>query len=112
MAQLLLCDLCREIIGIGDKKFIFGYYAISEEDEETKNKRYAEFLGALAEGKQCTCEGIRVVEVCEQCVGIFAKSMNLRGQALINARKELKKMLQAKARKTKREENKKNKEKK
>ena len=52
MAQLVLCDMCKELIKTGDKKFLFAYYPITNEDEETNKQRFEEFLKALYEGKR------------------------------------------------------------
>ena len=112
MAQVSFCDLCAEIIKPNDKKFLFAYYSVTEEDEETRKTRYKEILEALYDGKAYSDNVIRVVETCTICAGVFAHFMSLRKKELIKARREVKKMFTRKAYKEKQKEAKKSKEKK
>ena len=112
MAQMTYCDLCKEIIKQGDKKYIFALYLLSEEDEETRRTRYEEILKALSEGRCMNDNHIKVAEVCERCASVFAHFLNLRKKELIKSRREVKRMLSRKTRKEKIKEIKKLKEKK
>jgi hypothetical protein len=112
MSQTTFCDLCREIVKPSDKKFLFAYYAIIEEDDETKKERFKEILEALYTGKKYEDKSIRVVEICSPCAGVFAHFMNLRKKELIKSRREVKRILSRKARKEHIKEIKKSKEKK
>lgn len=107
MSQVTYCDLCREIIKMNDKKFIFAYYAVTEEDEDTKKMRFAEVLDALYKGKTYEDKAIKVVEICNSCSGVFAHFMSLRKKELIKSRREVRKILSRKTRKEKNKENKK-----
>jgi predicted Zn-dependent peptidase len=98
MSQISLCDLCREIITPSDKKFLFAYYAITEEDEETKKERFKEILDALYTGKKFEDKSIKVVEICNACAGVFAHFMGLRKKELIKSRRTVKRMLTRKIR--------------
>jgi len=110
MSQVTYCDLCREIIKMNDKKFIFAYYSLVEEDEDTKKMRFAEILDALYKGKAYEDKCIKVTEICNQCAGVFAHFMGLRKKELIKSRREVRKILTRKARKEKIKEIKKAKE--
>jgi len=104
MAQLLLCDLCKEIIKLRDKKYIFGLYCVTEEDEETRKIRFEELVKDIYEGKCHSNNNIKIAEICEKCVGVFAHFMNLRKKELIKSRKEVKKILSRKVRTEKKKE--------
>ena len=110
MSQLTLCDLCRELIKQGDQKFLFGYYAVVEENDETKKERFEELLKELYKGRTPTNahQAIKIYEICPKCVGVFAKCMTLREEDLQRARKEVQKLLSRKStvekKKTKKEE--------
>jgi len=112
MAQVSFCDLCKEIIKPNDKKFLFAYYSVTEEDEETRKTRYKEILEALYDGKAYSDNIIKVVETCTPCAGVFAHFMTLRKKELIKARREIKKIFARKVYKEKQKEAKKPKEKK
>lgn len=99
MSQVTYCDVCREIIKMNDKKFIFAYYAVTEEDEDTKKMRFAEVLDALYKGRTYEDKAIKVVEICNSCSGVFAHFMALRKKELIKSRREVRKILSRKARK-------------
>jgi tyrosyl-tRNA synthetase len=101
MSQTTFCDLCREIIKPSDKKFLFAYYAITEEDDQTKKERFKEILEALYVGKTYEDKAIKVVEICNPCAGVFAHLMALRKKELIKSRREVRRMLSRKARKDK-----------
>jgi alanine dehydrogenase len=100
MSQTTFCDLCKEIIKPSDKKIIFAYYAVTEEDEDTKKLRFKEVLEAIYEGIAYEDKSIKIVEICNSCAGVFAHFISLRKKELIKSRKEVRRML---ARKTKKE---------
>jgi len=106
MSNLCVCDLCKELFSLGDKKFIFALYPISEEDEDTKKMRFAEVLDALYKGKAYEDKCIKVAEICNRCAGVFAHFMSLRKKELIQSRREVRKILSRKARRDKKKENK------
>jgi hypothetical protein len=103
MSQVTYCDLCREIIKISDKKFLFVMYPVTDEDDETKKLRFKEVLEALYEGKSYDEKCVRVVEICTPCAGVFAHLMTLRKKELIKSRREVRRLL---SRKTRKENNK------
>jgi hypothetical protein len=105
--NLTTCDLCKEILPEGDKKFVFALYPMNEEDEDTKKMRFAEILDALYKGKRYEDNSIKVTEICNQCAGVFAHFMNLRKKELIKSRREVKRMLSRKVRTEKKKETKK-----
>lgn len=98
MSQITFCDLCKEIIKINDKKFLFAMYPVTDEDDETKKLRFKEVLEALYEGKTYEDKCIRVVEICTPCAGVFAHFMSLRKKELIKSRREVKRILSRKVR--------------
>lgn len=109
MSAIICCDLCREIIKPNDRKYIFAYYVVTETDEETRKSQFEEIIKAIYSGKyNYANEDIKVVEICEQCVGIFSKFMMLRHEDLAKSKKAVKKLLELKSK----QEEKKNKEKK
>ena len=98
MAQLLLCDLCKEIIKTNDKKYIFAYYKVNqEEDEETRKMQFEELIKNIYAGK-CDDRNIKVVEICDKCIGVFGHFMSLRQKELKKSRKEVKRILARKVR--------------
>ena len=99
MSNLCVCDLCKEVFSLGDTKFIFVLYPVTEEDENTKKTRFAEVLDALYKGKSYKDKSIKVTEICNQCAGVFAYFMGLRKKELIKSKREVKRMLSRKARK-------------
>ena len=101
MSQMTFCDLCQEIIKPSDKKFLFAMYPVTEEDNETKKEQFKEVLEALYVGAKIEDNGIRVVEICNSCAGVFAYFMNLRKKELIKSKREIRKMLARKVRKEK-----------
>ena len=101
MSQLTYCDMCKEIIRPNDKKFIFGYYPCTEEDEETNKQRFEEIIKALYQGRLNKETSIKIVEICSGCAGVFAHFVNLRKKELIKSRREVKRMLTRKAKKEK-----------
>ena len=103
MSQTTFCDLCKEIIKMNDKKFLFAMYPVTDEDDETKKLRLKEVLEALYAGKTYDDKSIRVVEICTPCAGVFAHLMTLRKRELIKSRREVRRLL---SRKTRKENNK------
>jgi hypothetical protein len=112
MSNLSTCDLCKEIFSLGDKKFIFALYPVTEEDENTKKMRFAEVLDALYKGKMYEDKSIKVAEICNSCAGVFAHFMGLRKKELIKSRREVRRILSRKTHTEKIKEIKKSKEKK
>ena len=98
MASLSICDMCREYLKPSDKKFLFAYYPVTEEDEETNKQRFEELVKALYDGKRNAETSIHILEVCTGCAGVFAHFMNLRKKELIRSRREVGKMLRRKVR--------------
>ena len=109
MSNLCVCDLCKELFSLGDKKFIFALYPVTEEDENTKKMRFAEVLDALYKGKTYEDKAIKVVEICNSCSGVFAHFMGLRKKELIKSRREVRKILSRKVRTEKKKDNRGNK---
>jgi len=98
MSQLTYCDMCKELLKPSDKKFIFGYYPCTEEDEETNKQRFEELIKALYAGKLNKETSIKIIEICAGCAGVFAHFVNLRKKELIKSRREVKRMLTRKVR--------------
>jgi phosphoenolpyruvate carboxylase len=96
MAQITYCDMCREILKPSDKKFLFGYYPCTEEDEETNKQRFEEIIKALYQGKLNKETSIKIIEICTGCAGVFAHFVNLRKKELIKSRREVRRMLSRK----------------
>jgi len=105
MSNLCVCDLCKELFSLGDSKFIFALYPVTEEDEDTKKMRFAEVLDALYKGKTYEDKAIKVVEICNSCSGVFAHFMGLRKKELIKSRREVRKILSRKVRTEKKKDN-------
>jgi len=93
MAQVTYCDLCGEIIKIGDKKYILGVHSVTEESEEERHAQLVEVLKELYKEMKVTQRRVQLYEMCPKCVQVFLHFVNLRKKELEKAKIEVAKML-------------------
>lgn len=94
--QQSFCDLCGELIKVGDKKYILGVHCITEEPEEERQQQLVEVLKELYKEMKTTQRSVQIYEMCPQCLQVFLRFINLRKTDLVKAKQEVARLLQKK----------------
>jgi len=83
MAQLCVCDICREIIAHGNKKYAFAWKKMTEKGQAELSEEYKEFT------KNIHDEDYRATEICSECFKVFVYFINIRKNQIDELKKEI-----------------------
>ena len=94
--QATYCDLCGELIKVGDKKYILGVHCVTELSEEEREQHLVEVLKELYKEMKTTQRRVQIYEMCPKCLQVFLRFINLRKTDLDKAKREVSRMLKKK----------------
>jgi len=71
------CDICKIALKKGDKKFLFAYQSLEQENHSRASEQYLAFLKGLGkEGSNYDIHyGIQHFEICVKCYNVIATAL-------------------------------------
>ena len=90
--QLTYCDICHELIKIGDKKYILGVNPVKQESEKIEEELKKNVYDYLRHVQHQT-EKIQIMEICEECKKVLEYFFHIRKKELEKTKLELKKII-------------------
>ena len=82
MSYLCLCDVCQQVIKLGDKKYILGLNSTQQTESESYSYNSSqdgmESLQDLIGRMENRTKHVKVLEICEKCKRVFDHFINLR----------------------------------
>ena len=91
--QTTFCDLCGELVKVGDKKYILGVHQVTEEAEEERQQQLIEVLKELYKEMKSSQRRVKIYEMCPKCLQVFLRFITLRKCELEKAKQEISRLL-------------------
>lgn len=86
MAQLVLCDVCKEIIKAGSRKYVVAINTITQGQSITSLQDFNQTL----RNYQKQAQKVQIFEICEGCKEVLEHLLTIRKNELTQLRKEFK----------------------
>lgn len=93
MSRLTLCDNCKEIIKIGDLKYILG---VKETQENPDEENEIQDMETFVEKHRSSFGDVKIYEICKACKKILEHLFSMRKKERDEVLKEIKKLYEKK----------------